>query len=205
MNLCKRLVGVGICLAVLSQGFGCSAMQLGPRVGNGVVYVQMVTTMGDIVLELDRERAPISVANFLKYTDEGAYDGTIFHRVMEKFVIQGGGHLPNLTELEGGELIKNEWGNGLTNKRGTIGMAREKEPDSAIRQWYINVADNDRLDIARDVSGGAGYAVFGHVVRGMDVVDRIRKIKTYDREDLDMASIPVETIVIESVRRVEGP
>ena len=187
---------------VLGQIVGC-ALSGEKQSAAGPVYVQMTTTMGDIVLELDRERAPISVANFLNYVDEGAYDGTIFHRVMEEFVIQGGGHLPNLTELEGGEPIKNEWGNGLKNERGTIGMARETEPDSAVRQWYINVADNERLDIARDVSGGAGYAVFGRVIRGMDVVDRIRKVKTHDREDLEMGDVPVKAIVIERVRRVD--
>ena len=165
--------------------------------------VALDTTMGPIILELDAEHAAISVANFLSYMDRGMYDGTIIHRVVPGFVIQGGGHLPDLTELPGDAPIKNEWGNGLNNVRGSIGMAREADPDTATRQWFINLADNERLDIGREISGGAGYAVFGRVVQGMDTVDAIAAVKTFDQEAADgLRNIPVEPIVVRSVRRI---
>ncbi len=184
---------------------GCAstspAASLPPADTSPTVLVQMETTMGTIVLELDRLNAPVSTANFLRYVDENAYDGTIFHRVMENFVIQGGGHLPDMTELPGHEPIINEWNNGLKNDRGTIAMARETEPDSATRQWYINVKANPRLDVARDITGGAGYAVFGKVIKGMDVVDAIRAVPVTTLGE--SANVPVTPIVIESVKRVE--
>lgn len=167
----------------------------------GVTRVALETTKGTIVLELDAERAPASAANFLRYVDERAYDGTIFHRVVAGFVIQGGGHTADLTELPSHAPIVNEWGNGLTNARGTIGMARETDPDSATRQWYINLADNARLDIAREVSGNAGYAVFGRVVDGMDVVDAIAALPTREVSE-DFKSVPVETVTVVRARRV---
>jgi peptidyl-prolyl cis-trans isomerase A (cyclophilin A) len=173
-----------------------------------LVYIQMTTGKGEIVLELDRERAPITVENFLKYVERRAYDGTIFHRVIPGFVIQGGGHLPDLTEVA--ELdkgrgdpdvpIKNEWQNVLKNVRGSIAMARESEPDSATRQFYINVADNPRLDTAREQTGNAGYAVFGRVVAGMDVVDAIRQVPTREAPEKEMKDVPVEPVLIRKVR-----
>lgn len=175
------------------------------RVRDRSVYVRLETTMGDIVFRLDSEEAPVSSANFLRYVDEGAYEGTIIHRVVPGFVIQGGGHTADLTELPGHDPIVNEWQNGLKNIRGSVGMARDEDPDSATRQWYINLADNDRLDIAREVSGNAGYAVFAHVVAGMDVVDRIAALPTHDREDLDLAGIPDEPVVVTRVSRADGP
>ncbi|QKK07724.1 MAG: peptidyl-prolyl cis-trans isomerase [Planctomycetota bacterium] len=162
----------------------------------------MNTSEGDIWLLLDSEHAPVSVANFVMYAERGDYDGNIFHRIVPGFVIQSGGHSADLTELPGGEPIVNEWGNGLTNARRTIGMARDTDPDSATRQWYINLADNDRLNIAREVSGDAGYAVFGRVVEGMDVVDAIAAVQTYDQPgegDDVLKNIPVETVDLERV------
>ncbi|MCL4741658.1 MAG: peptidylprolyl isomerase [Phycisphaerales bacterium] len=167
----------------------------------GPPRVALETTKGTIVLELDAERAPASTANFLRYVDERAYDGTIFHRVVAGFVIQGGGHTADLTELPSHAPIVNEWGNGLTNARGTIGMARETDPDSATRQWYINLADNTRLDIAREVSGNAGYAVFGRVVEGMDVVDAIAAVPTHEVGE-DFKHLPTETVTVVKARRV---
>jgi cyclophilin family peptidyl-prolyl cis-trans isomerase len=174
----------------------------------------METSMGEIVLELDRERAPVTVANFLGYVDRGAYDGTTFHRVVENFVIQGGGWTPELVERarldkEAGRPdvpIRNEWRNGLKNVRGTIAMARDEGPDTATREFYINVQDNPKLDTARATTGNAGYAVFGRVVEGMEAVDRIRHVKTGAREvagvtDGSMGNVPVEAVVIRSVRR----
>jgi cyclophilin family peptidyl-prolyl cis-trans isomerase len=170
------------------------------------LYVELDTTKGDIVLELDPAAAPISVANFLTYATRGDYDGTIIHRVVPGFVIQGGGHTPDLTELPGDAPIKNEWQNGLKNVRGSVGMAREAEPDSATRQWYINLADNERLDTGREVSGGAGYAVFGHVVEGMEVVDKIAAVETYDQDgegDDVLHGIPVKPVIVRRVRMLE--
>ncbi len=178
------------------------------------VRVRMETSKGEIVLELDREHAPISVANFLKYAERGAYDGTTFHRVVENFVIQGGGWTPELVERarldkEAGHPdvpIKNEWQNGLKNVRGTIAMARDADPDTATREFYINVADNGRLDTAREKTGNAGYAVFGKVVSGMDVVDAIRHVKTGPRvvkgvDDGSMENVPEEVVLIRKVTR----
>ena len=166
------------------------------------VFVRLETSLGEIVLELDEARAPISTANFLRYVDEGAYDGTIFHRVVPGFVVQGGGHLPDLTEIEVHAPIINEWGNGLDNERGTIGMARETEPDSANVQWYVNVSDNERLDIARDVSGGAGYAVFGRVAAGMEVIDAIEAVETHAPPNSVLEDVPVEPVVLIRAARI---
>jgi cyclophilin family peptidyl-prolyl cis-trans isomerase len=164
------------------------------------VYVVMETSMGAITLALNNEKAPISVANFLKYADEGHYDGTIFHRVIENFMIQGGGFTPDMSQKETGEGIKNEWKNGLSNTRGTIAMARlGYQPDSGTAQFFINVADNDFLDKPRD---GAGYAVFGKVAQGMDVVDAIRAVKTTSKPPHD--DVPVEPVVIQKVRRASA-
>lgn len=195
MNRTRTAIGWAVCAVMVSTMAACTGSK---DVATEPVRVLLVTTLGDITLELDAARAPISTENFVRYVNEGAYDGTIFHRVVPGFVVQGGGHLPDLTELPGHSPIRNEWRNGLKNVRGSIGMAREEDPDSATRQWYINVADNDRLDIARDVSGNAGYAVFGRVVSGMEVVDRIEAVETGDRPDLDLRGVPAEPIVIES-------
>ncbi len=164
-----------------------------------LVYVLMETSMGDIVLELDRVRAPISVANFLSYADRGFYDGTIFHRVVEQFVIQGGGFTASLVKKETDPPIRNEWGNGLSNRRGTIAMARTSLPDSATSQFYINVQDNTMLDRPRQANL-AGYAVFGRVVAGMDVVDAIRVVEITQRAGME--GVPVTDVVIEKVARL---
>jgi len=162
-----------------------------------LVYVQMKTSMGDIVLELNAEKAPISVANFVKYTESGHYNGTVFHRVISTFMIQGGGFTPDLSQKETLPPIKNEWKNGLKNKRGTIAMGRTNVADSATSQFYINVQDNDVLDTPRD---GAAYAVFGKVVSGMDVVDQIKVVKTGTKNG--MGDVPVTPVVIEKVTKI---
>ena len=131
--------------------------------------------MGKIKIELDPEKAPISTKNFLEYVNSGFYKGTIFHRVIPGFMIQGGGFTPDMTEKKTREPIRNEAGNGLSNKRGTIAMARTRVPDSATSQFFINVVDNDRK---LDRSAGAdevGYAVFGKVISGMDVADKMQQ------------------------------
>lgn len=137
------------------------------------VRVELQTVDGNIVLELNPAKAPVTVKNFLRYVREGHYDNTIFHRVIAGFMIQGGGFTPDYKEKPTHEPIENESGNGLSNLRGTIAMARTSDPDSATAQFYINLVDNTRLD-----TYGGGYAVFGKVVDGMDVVDRIAEIMT---------------------------
>jgi peptidyl-prolyl cis-trans isomerase B (cyclophilin B) len=136
--------------------------------------VRLETTMGNIVLELDRERAPTTVDNFLTYVNDGFYDDTIFHRVIDGFMIQGGGYTADFSRKETRPSIKNEADNGLQNVRGSIAMARTSDPHSASAQFFINVADNAMLDHKAPDPRGWGYAVFGRVAEGMDVVDKIR-------------------------------
>ncbi len=157
------------------------------------------TNYGTIELELDEAKAPVTVANFLAYVDEGFYDNTVFHRVISDFMIQGGGFTKEHTEKKAKEPIKNEAGNGLSNKRGTIAMARTNDPDSATAQFFINVKDNDFLDKS---DRGAGYAVFGKVIEGMDVVDKIKAVKTKAVIPDVFEDVPVEDVIIKSVRRV---
>lgn len=164
------------------------------------VHVVMKTSKGDIYIALDGENAPISTENFLRYTDEDTYDGTVFHRVIATFMIQGGGFEPSGEKRATHEPIKNEWRNGLKNVRGSIAMARTNNPDSATNQFFINVTDNAMLDVARPATGGAAYAVFGMVVKGMEVVDEIRAVQTTRKRG--MADWPVEDVKIEEVRRL---
>ena len=171
------------------------------------------TTKGDIIVELDREKAPISVDNFAMHAKRGDYNGTVFHRVVPDFVIQGGGWTPELVERAALDAkaghpdtpIKNEWTNGLKNARGTIAMAREEQPDTATREFYINLKDNTKLDTAREKTGNAGYAVFGRVIKGMDVVDAIAAVPTHAANapgvtDGSMENVPVEPVVLISMR-----
>jgi peptidyl-prolyl cis-trans isomerase A (cyclophilin A) len=164
--------------------------------------VKLETSLGDIVLELDAEKAPITTDNFVKYVEAGFYNGTIFHRVMSNFMIQGGGFLPNFAEKTDGlrPPIKNEWQNGLKNVRGAIAMARSSSPDSATAQFFINVKDNPILDQPRD---GAAYAVFGKVVEGMDVVDKIKDAQVKPNPRMrGEESLPVEPVVVKSARMI---
>ncbi len=161
----------------------------------GTVQVVLKTNAGDITLELDKAKAPITVNNFLAYAEEGYYDSTIFHRVIPDFMIQGGGFTADMAQKQTSDPIKNEWQNGLKNVRGSIAMARlGGQANSATSQFFINVKDNTFLDQPRD---GAGYAVFGKVVDGMDVVDKIQKVKTMKKGMY--ADVPVDPVVIEKV------
>jgi cyclophilin family peptidyl-prolyl cis-trans isomerase len=158
--------------------------------------VEMQTSMGAIVIELDAEKAPLTVKNFLQYANDGFYNGTIFHRVIDGFMIQGGGFTKDMGEKPTGAQIPNEAKNGLKNQRGTIAMARRAEPHSATAQFFINHKDNDALDYpSRD---GWGYAVFGKVTQGLDVVDKIAKVRTGNRGMFQ--DVPVEPVVIQSVK-----
>ncbi|MBM4109464.1 MAG: peptidylprolyl isomerase A [Phycisphaerae bacterium] len=201
-------------LAMLGVVLGACATGGQPPDPNAPVPVELETTMGRILIEVDRARAPVSAANFLAYVDRGAYDGIVFHRVVKTFVIQTGGFtvsMDNRAKAEGSGVdkdpkIKNEWANGLRNLRGTLGVARDTEPDSGTRQWYINLSDNARLDVAREISGNAGYAVFGRVVDGMDVVDAIGAVPTraLDEKDVEFRNVPVEPVIITRARRAGG-
>ena len=162
--------------------------------------VIMETSMGPVKIELFQNKAPITVKNFLAYVDDKFYDGTIFHRVIPDFMIQGGGFLPDMKEKRTRAPIKNESYNGVTNDRGTLAMARTGDPDSATAQFFINVKDNDFLNKSK-AQDKFGYAVFGKVIEGMDVVDKIRVVDTHDVGQHE--KVPVEDVIIKSIRRVE--
>lgn len=163
--------------------------------------VQVVTSMGSFTIELNAERAPLTVPHFLKYVDQGQYTGTIFHRVIPNFVIQGGGFDADYKSKPAPRKVVNESGNGLTNQRGTVGMARSPEPHSSDCQFYINLYDNEALDPSKT---RWGYAVFGKVVQGMDVVDRIGNVPTGARGNFK-EDAPLQPVVIERIERVAGP
>jgi cyclophilin family peptidyl-prolyl cis-trans isomerase len=164
--------------------------------------VVIVTSLGTIEAELFADKAPETVKNFLAYTDDKFYDGTIFHRVIKDFMIQGGGMEPGLKQKKTKDEIKNESDNGLSNARGTLAMARKKAADSATSQFFINTVDNDRLDKAK-FPDKVGYCVFGKVTAGMDVVDKIREVKVGERnvDGIPYENVPTEDVVIKSVTR----
>jgi cyclophilin family peptidyl-prolyl cis-trans isomerase len=160
--------------------------------------VVLDTSMGTLKIELFEQKAPITVANFLKYVDDKHFDGTIFHRVIPDFMIQGGGFEAGLREKQTRAPIKNEAGNGLSNERGTIAMARTSEPDSASAQFFVNLKNNTFLDRA-NARDKVGYAVFGRVIEGMDIVDKIAQVKTANRGGHE--AVPVQDVVIKTARR----
>ena len=193
-----RLAGLLLCLALTpslaaaQETAAAAATPASPR-------VRVVTSAGNFVIELDRGRAPLTAAAFLKYVDEGFYSGVIFHRVVAGFVAQAGGFTADMQPKPVTENIFNESGNGLSNLRGTVGLARSTEPHSGTSQFYINLADNVDLN-PRPTRWG--YAVFGKVVEGMEVADDIGHRPTTGRPPFDR-SVPVEPIVIERIERVE--
>ena len=160
-------------------------------------YVMMTTTVGPITIELDADSAPKTVENFLSYVAGGFYDGTIFHRVIDNFMIQGGGCTADMEQKSTQAPIENEANNGLKNQRGTIAMARTQDPHSATAQFFINVQDNDFLNHTGENMQGWGYAVFGKVTDGEDVLDKIRGVQTGSQAGHQ--DVPVEPIIIESV------
>ncbi len=160
------------------------------------------TTFGDITLDLDADKAPKTVANFVKYAQDGFYNGTIFHRVIDNFMIQGGGFDTNMQQKQPSAPIENEADNGLKNDRGTVAMARTTDPHSATAQFFINVKDNDFLNHSGKNMQGWGYTVFGKVTSGHDVVDKIRAVVTTNRGGHQ--DVPAEDVIIESVEVVEG-
>ena len=187
----KLLSTLLLLAAMLTLGNGAIAATDNPR-------VLIKTSLGDIEVELDRQKAPETVKNFLRYVDEGFYNGTIFHRVINGFMIQGGGFTPDLQRKQTHAPVRNEARNGLKNKRGSIAMARTSDPHSATSQFFINHADNDNLDYPS--FDGWGYAVFGRVTGGMDTVDRIADAYTTTKRG--MRNVPEKEIVIESITRI---
>jgi len=163
--------------------------------------VVIKTNLGDITIELYPDKAPITVKSFLGYVEKKFYDGTIFHRVMSGFMIQGGGFMPDMTQKQTGPPIKNEAKNGLKNEKYTIAMARTGIIDSATSQFFLNVVDNKGLDHSDDTPRGFGYAVFGKVVEGMDVVDKIKAVKTTTKGMHE--NVPVKPVVISKIRIIE--
>lgn len=173
-----------------------------------VVNVKMTTNMGEMVIELNAEKAPITVANFLKYLDKGHYDNTVFHRIIPNFMIQGGGFGLGYIEKPTDAPIQNEWGNGLKNVKYSIAMARRHDPHSATAQFFINTVDNNRLDAEDEFTaktyGGAGYAVFGKVIAGTGVVDAIKAVPTTPERAVGGQPAPAEPVVITKVERISG-
>jgi peptidyl-prolyl cis-trans isomerase A (cyclophilin A) len=176
------------------MGVAAGALLLSAAAWAAGPQVALKTTMGEIVLELDQEKAPVTVANFLQYVKSGFYKGTIFHRVIDGFMIQGGGMDAQLKGRKTRPPIKNESNNGLSNAAYTVAMAREDNPDSATSQFFINVADNFGLDAANRMD--AGYTVFGKVVKGQEVVDKIKGVLVDDVRG--MQNVPVTPVVIQS-------
>jgi cyclophilin family peptidyl-prolyl cis-trans isomerase len=182
-----------LCLAV--GGLLLAASWSSAADKNPVVVID--TSMGTIKVELNADKAPLTVKNFLQYVDDKFYDGTIIHRVVPGFVIQGGGYEPGMKEKPTRDAIKNEASNGLSNEQYTIAMARTSEPDSATSQFYVNLVDNGKkLDKATEPRG-IGYCVFGKVIEGKDVVDKIGAVDTNNDD------VPVKDVVIKSVRRAD--
>ncbi len=191
------IVCLALALTVMVPGLGGRAQAAG---GHPVIKLQ--TSLGDIVLELDAEKAPVTVENFIQYVKDGHYDGTIFHRVIPNFMIQGGGFDADMKQKETRAPIKNEADNGLKNDKYTIAMARTPDPHSASAQFFINVKDNDFLNFSAPTANGWGYAVFGKVTDGFDVVDAIAKVKTGNRGP--HGDVPVDPIVITKAVIIEG-
>lgn len=158
--------------------------------------VKFETSMGDILLQLNPEKAPETVKNFVSYVEEGHYTDTIFHRIINNFMVQGGGHTADMAQKPCPRTVDNEANNGLSNKIGTIAMARTNDPHSASAQFFINVSDNDFLNFTSESPSGWGYAVFGEVIEGMDVVNAMKEVKTGAQD------VPVDTVLIKSAQVV---
>ncbi len=164
--------------------------------------IRLTTTMGDIDIELDFDKAPKSAANFEQYVKEGHFDGTIFHRVIDNFMIQGGGMLPDMSQKETRACIDNEADNGLKNIKGSVAMARTNDPHSASSQFFINIADNAFLDHSSPTPQGWGYAVFGNVINGMDVAEKMKAVATTSRAGHQ--DVPADDILIEKAEVISA-
>jgi cyclophilin family peptidyl-prolyl cis-trans isomerase len=188
----KRILSVLLFLAILTPAIGMAQTNGNPR-------VKITTNQGIIIAELDAKKAPVTTKNFLSYVASGHYNGTIFHRVIPRFMIQGGGFKPGLNKKSSGSPIQNEADNGLENVIGTLAMARTSDPHSATAQFFINTSNNGFLNHTQKSARGWGYAVFGKVVEGLDVVRKIEGIST--RTVGRMANVPAEDVVIEKIEK----
>ncbi|MCI2809918.1 peptidylprolyl isomerase [Eoetvoesia caeni] len=201
-----RILGL-LCAATLCLNPGSAAFAASSTTtqGNSVMSttprVKLQTNFGDIIIELNQEKAPKTVENFLKYTQEGFFDGTIFHRVINNFMIQGGGFDAGMKQKTTHDPIENEANNGLKNDKYTLAMARTSDPHSATAQFFINVGNNDFLNFTAPTSNGWGYAVFGKVVEGTEIVDKIKEVKTGNKGFHQ--DVPVEDVVIEKATVIE--
>lgn len=193
----KKLMLAGALIAGLTSGVSFAK----EAVETPNLYVEMDTTAGNIVIELNEAKAPVTVENFKNYVDDGFYDGLIFHRVIDGFMVQGGGFDADMKQKATKAPIKIESNNGLKNERGSIAMARTMDPNSATSQFFINTQNNSFLDYPGQ--DGNGYTVFGKVVQGMDVVDQMEKVKTGNKGM--HSNVPVKPIVIESMKFIDKP
>lgn len=189
------IIAAGLLCAALSP----AGLRAEERTANPMVIVK--TTLGDFTIELYPDKAPITVENFINYVDKKFYDGTIFHRVIPNFMIQGGGFLPDMIQKDPGAPIKNEAANGLKNEKYTIAMARTNVIDSATCQFFINVADNPRLDHKDKTQRGFGYAAFGKVIEGTAIVEAIKGARTTTKGMHE--NVPVKPVIINSIRVIE--
>jgi peptidyl-prolyl cis-trans isomerase A (cyclophilin A) len=201
----QLILCVGLLLSTLaSSGFAAeknAPKDEGPVKAVPPVYVQVATSMGNFTIELNAERAPLTVAQFLKFVDQGFYSGTIFHRAIPGFIIQGGGYDADYKLKGNPPKLVNESGNGLTNQRGTVGLARPPEPHAGDVQFYVNLSDNAALDPSQT---RWGYAVFGKVVQGMDVVDQISVVPTGAKGPFK-ENAPLKPVIIEKIEHVAPP
>lgn len=195
-----KIFGVLAILLCLSVHTSAMAGAAAKKPSEPIVKIE--TNMGDILVELNSRKAPITTANFIQYVKSGHYDGTVFHRVIRNFMIQGGGMTPELREKRTLAPIRNEADNGLRNKKYTIAMARTADPHSATSQFFINTSDNDFLDFKSNTPQGWGYAVFGRVIEGQKVVDRIESVLTGARARMD--DVPVEPVIIRKAYVVDA-
>ena len=189
------LIALRTTFAALALFISCGVHAQNPQ-------VEMRTSLGVIVIELQPENAPETVKNFLQYAKDGFYNGTIFHRVIADFMIQGGGFTPDMQQKKTRDAIKHEGGNGLRNQVGTIAMARTADPNSGTSQFFINVVDNQMLDFRGTGPQEIGYCVFGRVIKGLDVVNKIRNVDTTARGPHQ--NVPVQTVTIEKVTLIEA-
>lgn len=196
MNKIRRLLSFGFIAGAITASIGSVFSNSAHAKGTQHPMVKLKTNFGDIVIELDAEKAPVTTANFLEYVKTGFYNNTIFHRVIDKFMIQGGGFEPGMNQKAAKDPIKNEADNGLKNEKYTIAMARTQDPHSASAQFFINVENNEFLNFKSPTVQGWGYCVFGKVVEGKEVVDKIKGVKT--RSSGFHQDVPAEDVVIQS-------
>ena len=198
LNICK--IKHVLFLLVFITTSSCSDIIHDNSTSKETKLIKLTTNMGDITIELYQDKAPETVANFLKYTKEGKLNGTIFHRVIPNFMIQGGGHLPDMTQIDTFDPIINESDNNISNKKGTIAMARTSSPNSATSQFFINLRDNEFLDRV-NAADGYGYCVFGQVTEGIEIVEQIGVVSTGN--NAGHSDVPIENVVINSVDIIE--